>query len=162
VTVRTNGYRTATNKPFKSGLKVVFRDFLHKDLDSFRGDKSQWTIKLTIGMLKPFIVQMVEAGMSVIRTDVFSKTIRHAFATDCMFEEIRGPVRQLMAATDELSLEDIPMEEEVNDKVFVMGDDEEEGGMLKVLFDDDDSDDHSDDDSDDGDDKRINTAVKKA
>jgi hypothetical protein len=113
-------------------------------------------------MLKPFIVQMVEAGMSVIRTDVFSKTIRHAFATDCMFEEIRGPVRQLMAATDELSLEDIPMEEEVNDKVFVMGDDEEEGGMLKVLFDDDDSDDHSDDDSDDGEDKRIITAVKKA
>jgi DDE superfamily endonuclease len=153
---------TVVNKPFKSGLKVAFRDFLHKDLDSFRGDKSQWTIKLTMGMLKPFIVQMVEGGMSVIRTDAFSKTIRHAFATDGMFEEIRGPVRQLMAATDELSLEDIPTEEEVNDKVYVMGDDEEEGGMLKVLFDDDDSDDHSDDDSDDGEDKRIDTSVKKA
>jgi hypothetical protein len=99
--------------------------------------------------------------MSVIRTDAFSKTIRHAFASDGMFEEIRGPVRQLMAATDELSLEDIPMEEEVNDQVFVMGDDEEEEGMMKVLFDDD-SDDHGDDDSDDGEYKRINTAVKKA
>jgi hypothetical protein len=104
---------------------------------------------------------MVEAGMSVIRTDAFSKTIRHAFASDGMFEEIRGPVRQLMAATDELSSEDIPMEEEVNDQVFVMGDDEEEEGMMKVLFDDD-SDDHGDDDSDDGEYKRINTAIKKA
>jgi hypothetical protein len=75
--------------------------------------------------------------MSVIRTDAFSKTIRHAFASDGMFEEIRGPVRKLIAATDEISLEDIPIEEEVNDQVFVIGDDEEEGGMLKALCNDD-------------------------
>jgi hypothetical protein len=81
-----------------------------------------------------------------------------------MFHEIRGPVRQLIAATDELSLDDIPTAEEVNDRVFVIGDVEEEGGMLKVLYDDDDSDDHSAVESDDEskDCKNKNKAVKKS
>jgi hypothetical protein len=42
---------TVVNNPFKSGLMVAFRDFLQKYLDSYKGDKNQWTIKLTMGKL---------------------------------------------------------------------------------------------------------------
>jgi hypothetical protein len=53
-----------------------------------------------------------------------------AFATHGMFHEIRGPVRQLIAATDELSLDDIPTAEEVNDRVFVIG----VGALLSIKY----------------------------
>jgi DDE superfamily endonuclease len=121
---------TVINKPFKSGIKAAFRDFLHNDFNSFKEDKELWAIKLTMGKLKPHIVTMVETGMNVIRSEANASVIQNAFETHGMFKEIRGPMRQLMAATDQLSIEDVPTAEEGNDKVFVIGDDEEEVGMF--------------------------------
>ena len=152
---------TVVNKPFKSGLKAAFRDFIHHDFNCYKGDKKEWAIKLTMGKLKPHIVSFVETGMHAIRSEEFSSVIRHAFKKHGMFEEIRGPVRQLMAATDAMSLDHVPVEDEVNEKVFVVGEDDEEGEMVKVLYDGDESDDHSDDASDDGKDKGVKHRKEK-
>jgi hypothetical protein len=116
---------------------------IHNDFNCYKGDKNLWSIKLTMGKWKPHIVSVVETGMNVIKANSYSSVIRNAFAKHDMFEKIRGPVRQLIAATDNLYLDFVPTEEEVNDKAFIMRDDEEEGEMSKVLCDDDDSDDHS-------------------
>ena len=99
--------------------------------------------------------------MHAIRCEEFSIVIRHEFKTNGMFDEIRGPVRQLMAATDALSFDHVPVEDEVNEKVFVMREDDEEGEMVKVLYDGDESDDHSDDDSDNGKDKGVKHRKEK-
>ena len=152
---------TVVNKPFMSGLKAAFRDFIHHDFNCYKGDKKEWAIKLTVGKLKRHIASFVETGINAIRSEEFSSVIRHAFKTHGMFEEIRGPVRQLMAATDAQSLDHVPVEDEVNEKVFVMGEDDEEGEMVKVLYDGDESDDHSDDESDNGKDKGVKYRKEK-
>ena len=75
------------------------------------------------------MVSLVETGKNAIRSEGFYSVIRHAFKTHGMFEEIRGQVRQLMEATDALSLDHVPVEDEVNGIVFVMREDDEEGSV---------------------------------
>jgi hypothetical protein len=81
---------TVITKPFKSGIKAAFRDFPHNDFNSFKGDKELWSIKQSMGKLKPRIVTMVEIGMNVIRYETYASVIQNAFETHGMFKEIRG------------------------------------------------------------------------
>jgi DDE superfamily endonuclease len=50
---------TVVNKPFKTGMRAAFRDFIHADFDNFQGDKATWSIKLTMGNLKEHILDFV-------------------------------------------------------------------------------------------------------
>jgi hypothetical protein len=85
-----------------------------------------------MGTLKEHIVSFVETGMNVVRTDEFSSVIRKAFETHGHFAEMRSAERQLIAATDSLSI-DVPQFELENNKVFVMDENDNEGEMLSVL-----------------------------
>jgi hypothetical protein len=49
------------------------------NFNSFKGGKELWTIKLTMGKLKPHIVTMVETGMNI--SDAYVSVIQNAFAT---------------------------------------------------------------------------------
>ena len=81
---------TVINKPFKSGMKAAFRDFLHNDFNNYKGDPTNWSIKLTMGNLKDHIVDFVETGMNTIRAPEYATVIRNAFQSHGRFEEIRG------------------------------------------------------------------------
>ena len=140
---------TVINKPFKSGMKAAFRDYIHEEFNKYKGNPSEWSIKITMGRLKEHIVRFVETGMNAVRTDEFSSIIRNAFKTHGHFADMRSVERQLIAATDNLSL-DVSEFEEENNKVFIMDEVDNEGEMLSVLGENDSSDDSSQDGSDDG------------
>ena len=64
------------------------------------GDAAEFHPKLTMGALKPFIVEFVETGMQACRTPEFKETIKKAFANDGRFADIRSSERQAIALAE--------------------------------------------------------------
>ena len=55
---------TVINKPFKNGMKAVFRDYLYKSYGDFIRDNpncrpSEWSPKLKMSDLKPLMKQLI-------------------------------------------------------------------------------------------------------
>lgn len=107
-------------------------------------------------VLKNHIVRFVETGINIIRSDDYRSVIQNAFKKHRLIDEIRDPMRQLMAASDNLTLDDVLIEEEGNKSEE---DNYQEVKKMKVLHDSDDSDDHSEDENDDGKTKKVNNNV---
>jgi hypothetical protein len=103
-------------------------------------------------VLKNHIMRFVETGINITRSDDYRSVIQNAFKKHRLFDEIRCPMRQPMAASDNLTLDDVLIEEEGNESEE---DNDQEAKKMKVLHDSDDSDDHSEDESDDGKAKKL-------
>ena len=94
---------TVLNKTYKCGVKAGFRDYLYRLFNAHlraTNDATTFYPKLTLGELKPHIVEFVETGMEACRTPEFKLSIIKAFKEDGCFEEMRGPARQATARAE--------------------------------------------------------------
>jgi hypothetical protein len=173
---------TVLNKPFKSGMKAGFRDYLHDEFTKYLlqnpTTSNMWVAKLTMGELKPNMISFVNKGFEAISTPAMKATIARAFQEDGLFALMLSPERvELAAATlaSELSaaeddeerrkeaeefrkiLEDLQIGEEVDSEDA--DDDDIAQGQSEALLDDDDDDDNAHDDGNDDDDAIVTEIV---
>ena len=134
----------------------MYRKF-NAHLTANNNDASSFHPKLTMGELKPHIVEFVSTGIAACRTPAFKLTIMKAFEEDGCFKEMRGEARRT-AALAELAQEEADHAEmmgairmfDIPDEVEVEND--EDGFILdglaqeiQDLLSDDDSEDHGSD-----------------
>jgi hypothetical protein len=141
---------TVLNKTYKCGVKAAFRDHLYKlfnnHLATNNGDAVGFHPVLTMGALKPHMVEFVETGMQACRTPAFKQTIIKAFAEDGLFAIMRSPERQASARAELAVLGDaplvahIPEGEEAEDELRVFALDEMANEIDAFLNDEEDGD----------------------
>jgi len=109
----------------------------------------------TTGVLKPFIVQWVNHGITCLKTPEFRETIRTAFKNDGMFEIIRSRAAALLeevtivaATTRENPLDLTAIQDIINSGVEEEDDDEDKVEVIEYYSDVEDDEDGEIDDFD--------------
>ena len=91
---------TVLNKTYKCGVKAGFKAYLNRVFENHlerNQDAALWKPVLTMGTLKPCIVEFVETGMQAVRTPEFSSVIKTAFHNDGLFGLMRSNEYQTSA-----------------------------------------------------------------
>lgn len=113
------------NKPFKNAVRKGFRD--HMD-DLFRIHRvkglptTEFSPKLTMGALKPFLTSFVQNGIQALKTPEMKTCIQNAFASDGCFQIMRSDEVQLaiqleaaIFTEDPLAVNDVESDENVEE-----------------------------------------------
>ena len=97
------------NKPFKTAVRSAFRDHLDK-LFQVHKDKGlpliEFSPKLTMGALKPFLTGFVQQGIQALKTPEMKLCIKTSFANDGLFAMMRSPEMQLAAQLEGARIHD--------------------------------------------------------
>ena len=97
------------NKPFKNALRKGFRDHMD-DLFRIHREKglplTEFSPKLTMGALKPFLKSFVQKGIQALKTPEMKTCIQNLFASDGCFtimwsDEVQHPLRLVVAEFDQ-------------------------------------------------------------
>jgi hypothetical protein len=70
---------------------------LNNYLATHNGDPTLFQPKLTMGELKPFMVEFVKTGRQALTTPEFKATLAKAFAEDGLFTLMRSPARKAIS-----------------------------------------------------------------
>lgn len=117
------------SKPFKAGVKAAFRDYMQGQFTNYVAANrdagktedelaTRWQPAVTMGALKPYMVEFVEAGMAAICTDALRESIRDAFQSTGLFSEIRSAER-VCKAREVNTVPIVPDEVEMNQEEIV-------------------------------------------
>jgi hypothetical protein len=97
------------NIPFKTAVRSAFRDHLDK-LFEVHKDKGlpliEFSPKLTMGALKPFLTGFVQQGIQALKTPEMKLCIKTSFANDGLFAMMRSPEMQLAAQLEGARIHD--------------------------------------------------------
>jgi len=84
---------TVVNKPFKTAMKTAFAKHTHEILDEYLrngGVLAQFKMKLTMGVMKPYMYSFVDSGVKALRTPEMKQTIASAFVRDGRYQIARA------------------------------------------------------------------------
>lgn len=86
------------NKPFKNALRKGYRDHIDNLFNIHResgAPATEFSPKLTMGALRPFLTGFVQRGIEALKTPEMKACIQKSFATDGCFEIMRSDEMQL-------------------------------------------------------------------
>ena len=103
------------NKPFKAAVRNGYRDHLDQLFQVHKAKGLpviEFSPKLTMGALKPYLTSFVEKGILALKTPEMKACIQNSFAVDGCFRQMRSPEMQLAAGIAR-ALEEAHVEENV-------------------------------------------------
>lgn len=128
------------NKPFKNAVRAAFRDHLDTLFRIHLAEGKppiEFSPKLTMGALKPFLTGFVEKGVLALKTPEMRTCIQNSFANDGRFALMRSPEMQQNAQIDDTvilqeapeGLEEDIFAEELNIEMVAITDEMAEMGV---------------------------------
>lgn len=91
------------NKPFKNALRKGYRDHIDNLFRIHResgAPATEFSPKLTMGALRPYLTSFVQRGIEALKTPEMKTCIQNSFASDGCFSIMRSDEMQLAAQFD--------------------------------------------------------------